>query len=84
MSTASLQGITKAFLDSPDPFRRQVGLAACAMHQVNPGAVVIAALKDENAALHARALRVVANLGLVDHLPACTDALADKETNLNY
>jgi uncharacterized protein (TIGR02270 family) len=84
VSTASLQGITKAFLDSPNPFRRQVGLAACAMHQVNPGAAVVAALNDENTALRARALRVVADLGLVDHLPACTDALAHEDPDCAY
>jgi uncharacterized protein (TIGR02270 family) len=84
VSTASLQGITKALLDSPNPFRRQVGLAACAMHQVNPGAAVVAALNDENTALRARALRVVADLGLVDHLPAFTDALAHEDPDCAY
>ncbi len=84
VSAANLQGITNALLDSPNPFRRQVGLAACAMHQVNPGAVVVAALKDEDVALRARALRVVADLGLVDHLPACTDALADENPDCAY
>jgi uncharacterized protein (TIGR02270 family) len=84
VSTASLQGITKPLLDSPNPFRRQVGLAACAMHQVNPGAALLAALNDENAALRARALRVVADLGLTDHLPACTDALTDEDPDCAY
>jgi uncharacterized protein (TIGR02270 family) len=84
VSAASLQGITKALLDSPNPFRRQVGLATCAMHQVNPGAVVTAALLDENTVLRARALRVVADLGLVDHLPACTDALAHEDSDCGY
>ena len=84
VSTASLQGITKALLDSPNPFRRQVGLAACAMHQVNPGAAVTAALNDENTALRARALRVIADLGLVDHLPACIDALSDENPDCSY
>lgn len=84
VSTASLQGITKSLLDSPNPFRRQVGLAACAMHQVNPGAAVVAALNDENTALRARALRVVADLGLVDHLPSCTDALVHEDPDCAF
>jgi uncharacterized protein (TIGR02270 family) len=84
VSAANLQGITKALLDSPNPFRRQIGLAACAMHQVNPGAAVVAALNDENATLRARALRVVADLGLVDYLPACTDALAHEDPDCAY
>ena len=84
VSTASLQGITKALLDSQNPFRRQVGLAACAMHQVNPSAVVVSALKDEDAVLRARAVRVVADLGLLDHLSACIDALADENPDCAY
>jgi uncharacterized protein (TIGR02270 family) len=84
ISAANLQGITKALLDSPNPFRRQLGLATCAMHQVNPGVAVIAEFHDENTALRARALSVVADLGLVNHLPACMDALADKDPDCAY
>ncbi len=85
VSTVNLRGITKAFLESPSPLLRQVGIAACDMHQVDPGTVVVdAAVRDDNTALRARALRVVADLGLVDHLPACTDALADEDPGCAY
>jgi uncharacterized protein (TIGR02270 family) len=84
VTAASLQGITKALLDSPNSFRRQVGLAACAMHQVNPGVALVAALNDESSALRARALRVVADLGLVNHLQACTDGLKDEDPDCAY
>jgi uncharacterized protein (TIGR02270 family) len=85
VAAASLRGITKAFLESPSPLRRQVGLAACGMHQVDPGAMVVdAAIRDDDAAVRARALRVVADLGLVDHLPACTDAMADEDSDCAY
>jgi uncharacterized protein (TIGR02270 family) len=84
VSAANLQGLTKGFLESLNSFRRQVGLAACAMHQVNPGAALLAALNDENTALRARSLRVVADIGLVDHLPACTDALTDEDPDCAY
>jgi uncharacterized protein (TIGR02270 family) len=85
VTTASLRGITKAFLESQSPLRRQVGLAACGMHQVDPGAMVVgAAMRDEEAAVRARALRVAADLGVVDHLPACIDALADEDPDCAY
>jgi uncharacterized protein (TIGR02270 family) len=84
VSADSLRGITKSLLDSPSPLPRQVGLAACEMHQANPGAAVVAALGDANPALRARALQVVGNLGLVDHLLACTDALADEDACCAY
>jgi uncharacterized protein (TIGR02270 family) len=79
VSADSLRGITKSLLDSPSPLRRQVGLAACEMHQANPGAALATALGDEIPAPRARALRIVANLGLVDHLLACTAALVDED-----
>jgi uncharacterized protein (TIGR02270 family) len=84
VSADSLRGITKSLLDSRNLFRRQVGLAACAMHQVDPGAAAVAALHDEDDLLRACAQRVVADLGLVDHLPACTDALADEDPGCAY
>ena len=84
VATASLRGITKALLESPNAFRRQIGLAACAMHQVDPGAVAAAALIDADAALRARALHVIADRGRVDLLPACMNAMADEDTRCAY
>jgi uncharacterized protein (TIGR02270 family) len=79
VSAPTLRGITKTLLDSPNAFRRQVGLAACAMHQVDPGAVLVAALKDDDAALRARALRVAGERGYVVLLPDCLSAMADAD-----
>jgi uncharacterized protein (TIGR02270 family) len=84
VSADDLRGITKAFLESPSQLRRQIGLAACEMHKANPGAMVAAALKDEDTALRARALRVVAGIGLIDHLPACISSLSDKDPDCFY
>ncbi len=79
VSAASLHGITKTLLASPNAFRLQVGLATCAMHQVDPGAALAAALQDADAALRARALRVFASRGQGDLLPACLNALIDED-----
>ncbi len=80
VDAVSLRDITKSLLDSPSALRRQVGLAACEMHQADPGpAVVEAALRDGDAALRARALRFIARLGQVDKLSACMNALADED-----
>jgi uncharacterized protein (TIGR02270 family) len=84
VSASSLRGITRALLESPDALRRQVGLAACAMHQVDPGASAVAALNDSDAALRARALHVIADRGQVDLLPACMNALADEDDRCAY
>ena len=78
-SAADLQGITKALLDAAPPWRREVGLAACAMHGVDPGAVLAGALRDGDAGLRARALRVAGQCGRRDLLEGCLAALTDKD-----
>lgn len=54
VSATSLQGITRALLASSGVLQREVGLAACAMHGVDPQAALDAAFADEHAALRAR------------------------------
>jgi uncharacterized protein (TIGR02270 family) len=82
--TASLRGITKAFLESPSPLRRQVGLAACAMHGVDPGAMLDAALNDDDAAVRARALRLIARLGQIDKVSICMSAMNDEDVRCAF
>ncbi|MFS8071454.1 MAG: hypothetical protein ACMG6S_34210, partial [Byssovorax sp.] len=45
---------------------RRIGIAACAAHREDPGEALTYALFDEDAALKARALRAVGELGRVD------------------
>jgi uncharacterized protein (TIGR02270 family) len=75
VSGASLRGITKTLLDASDPWWREVGLAACAMHGVDPGAALVRrAIGVEDApALSSRALHVAAALGLAELRDACID-----------
>lgn len=84
VSAHSLRGITKALLESPGALARQVGLAACAMHQVDPGAALTAAVFDPDAALRARALRGAGEQARRDLLPACLDALTDDDPQVRF
>lgn len=84
VSAASLRGITSALLQSPDACRREIGLAACAMHQVDAGPVAEAALDDAEPALRARALRVVSERGQVRLLPACLQALGSEDVGCHF
>ncbi len=84
VAKASLRGITKAFLESLSPLRRQVGLAACAMHGVDPGPVVDVALNDHDAAVRVRALRLIAQLGQIDKVIACMNAVADEDARCAF
>ncbi|PZQ74065.1 MAG: hypothetical protein DI563_13270 [Variovorax paradoxus] len=76
---AKLKGVSQALLASSGVLQREVGLAACAMHGVDPQAALDAALADEHAVLRARALHVAACLGDSSRLPACVAALQDPE-----
>ena len=77
VSAADLQGVTRGLLEARQPWRREVGLAACAMHGVDPRTALDAALRDGDAALRARALRVAAACGRRDLADACLAALAE-------
>ncbi len=70
-----LRGIVAGLLASPTPFLRLLGIAACAMHRVDPGKVRDAALEGPATALRARALRAVGELGRRELLPTCLGML---------
>jgi uncharacterized protein (TIGR02270 family) len=61
-----LKGTGKTFLNGGSPFMRRLGIAACALHRVDPGPLLEKALSDEDPALKARALRAVGELGRED------------------
>jgi len=66
---AALRGITKALLDSSDGFAQGLGLTACALHQVDPGALLDQALAGSTATL--AALDAAGRLGRTERLGAC-------------
>jgi uncharacterized protein (TIGR02270 family) len=78
VSAQVLQGTIRDLLRSDDPERRIAGLAACAMHGVDPGAVLIDGLASSDAATRLRALTVAAQVGRLDLL-AVVSAVACAE-----
>jgi uncharacterized protein (TIGR02270 family) len=84
VSASLLQGTIKSLLDSPNPFRRWVGIAACAMHSVDPGSVLDQAITDADAQLRARGLRVAGECGRRELLGACVSALADNDAACRF
>ena len=84
VSAQYLHGTISGLITSASPFHRQVGLAACAMHQVDPGPALYAALGDTDAALRARALRVAGETGRRDLLGACLKALDDSDARCRF
>jgi uncharacterized protein (TIGR02270 family) len=79
VSAPYLQGTGASLLASMELFRRQVGIAACVMHRVDPGAVLTQSLAHTEPQLRARALRAAGELGRRDLLAACGDALQDED-----
>jgi uncharacterized protein (TIGR02270 family) len=65
-SAESLRGTVRGLLSSPVSFRRRVGIAACAVHRVDPGNALREAIVDGDEALQSRALRTVGELGRTD------------------
>lgn len=71
VSAGHLQGIGRALLQSERPTWRAWGLAACAMHGVDPGPALARALEDDDLPLRCQALQVVVRQGRRDLLQAC-------------
>ena len=61
-----LQGKVSGLLASEKPFWRKVGIAACAIHRVDPRDFLESAIHDDDIELRARALKAVGELGRVD------------------
>jgi len=74
-----LKGTANALLNAAAPFRKLVGITACALHRVDPGAVLNAAISSSDAPLRARSLRCAGEVGRRDQLPACVEHLNDED-----
>lgn len=72
-----LQGVVSSLLRNPDGFSRMVGVAACAIHRVDPGLGSGSYVKDQDPPVRARSLQAAGELGLSDLVTACSDASRD-------
>jgi uncharacterized protein (TIGR02270 family) len=84
VSAEHLQGTIRDLLASSDPFRRNAGIAACALHRVDPGRPLDAAINDADLSLRARALRTAGECGRRDLLPACLQAAAGEDPTARF
>lgn len=84
VSASDLKGIVSGLLSSSDSFRQRIGIAACALHRVDPGAALAIAFASQDAALRARALRCAGEVGRLDLLPELLLALKDEEPECRF
>jgi uncharacterized protein (TIGR02270 family) len=75
----ALRTIVARLFQSPKPSRRQIAVAACAMHRVDPGLLSAHRLEDPSPRVKARALRAAGELGYLKALPECMAAVSDKD-----
>lgn len=77
-----LRGIVVQLLGAEQPSRRLAGVAACALHRVDPG--VATAVNDQDATVRARALRAAGELGKRELLSFCARATADEDAACRF
>jgi uncharacterized protein (TIGR02270 family) len=73
-----------ALISSPLPILRAVGIAASAIHRVDPGKILGEAIIDSDWCARARALRAVGELGRVDLLPRMRGGLTDSDQGARF
>jgi uncharacterized protein (TIGR02270 family) len=79
-----LQGTVAALLGSPRGFARMIGIAACALHGVDPGLRSPKRLDDPDVAVRARLLRAAGELGNDDSMPSCTSAVRSEDDTCRF
>jgi uncharacterized protein (TIGR02270 family) len=79
-----LTGIGRDLLVAKSPFRRRLGLAACRLHGVDPGAFLPAAVRDPAPGVRAEALRTAGVLGRRDLASTVTAAHDDDDPDCRY
>lgn len=84
ISAQYLQGIGASLLASSDPFKQQVGIAACVSHRVDVGVALTSLINHQQPQLRIRALRAAGELGRRDLRFACEHSLTDKEVTCRF
>ncbi|MDH4079541.1 MAG: TIGR02270 family protein [Nitrospira sp.] len=72
------------FLSSHVHLHRQIGLAGCAVHRVDPKQALTQAVTSRNLTLRARALKAVGELGRRDLLGAVKENLKEEDESVRY
>lgn len=84
VSAADLQGVGRTLLGAADPVRRELGLAACRLHRVDPGPAVTAGLADGTPAVRVAALRAAAEIGRADLLEPVRALIGDDQPEVVF
>jgi uncharacterized protein (TIGR02270 family) len=80
VEAAALRGQVASLLNAADPFHRTVGIAAAAMHRVDPGIVRARQFEDADATVRARVFRTAGELGMREFVSTLA-AIVQAETD---
>jgi len=81
---AQLGARVKDLLRSELPLARKLGIAACALHRRDPGAVLAEAVADQADSVRIRALRAAGELGRTDLLPQALALAGEAKPDLRF
>lgn len=84
VSGHQLKGVGSALLASDSPFRKSIGLAACAAHRVDPGVALVEALKSSECMLRAWAYRAAGELGGRQFVSACAAGIREEDAGCRF
>jgi len=76
---AMLRGLVVPLLGSSDVLRRTLGIAASALHRLDPGLLSARRLEDPEPVARARALRTAGEIGKVESLSALANTINDED-----
>jgi uncharacterized protein (TIGR02270 family) len=80
----TLQRIVADALSSDKVVPRSTGVAACALHRVDPGLLSARRIGDASPLVRARAMRTAGEIGCRDALPSCEAALRDDDADVRF
>jgi uncharacterized protein (TIGR02270 family) len=79
-----LRGTVAAFLKDADPFKRAVGMCACAMHGTDPGIATSNLMHDTDPGARARTLSAAGELGLRQLVSSVAAAVEDDDPECQF
>lgn len=79
-----LQGKVSGLLVSKNPLWRRAGIAACAIHRVDPGQFLDQAIQNDDPQLKARALRAAGELGRFDLKTAVLEQVNEQDSGIAF
>lgn len=80
----SLRGVVAKLLGSTDPARRAVGIAASALHRIDPALIAARRLEDADSAARARAFRTAGELGKRELVSMLAAAILDEDSTCQF